>query len=39
MRIPLSALYENLAGAATVDEFVEWFSGVNERQARTVLGS
>ena len=36
-RIPLSALYENLAGGATVDEFVEWFPGVDEQQVRAVL--
>ncbi len=36
-RIPLSALYENLAGGATVDEFVEWFPGVTEQQVREVL--
>ena len=36
-RIPLSAPYENLAGGATVDEFVEWFPGVDEQQVRTVL--
>ncbi len=36
-RIPLFALYENLAGGATVDEFVEWFPGVEEKQVRAVL--
>ena len=36
-RIPLSALYENLAGGATIAEFVEWFPGVDEQQVRTVL--
>ena len=36
-RIPLSALYENLASGATVDEFVEWFPGVDEQQVRAVL--
>ena len=36
-RIPLSALYENLASGATVEEFVEWFPGVDERQVRSVL--
>ena len=36
-RIPLYALYENLAGGATIDEFVEWFPGVDEQQVRTVL--
>ena len=36
-RIPLFTLYENLASGATVEEFVEWFPGVDERQVRTVL--
>ncbi len=36
-RIPLFALYENLAGGATVDEFVEWFPGVEEKQVCAVL--
>ena len=36
-RLPLHALYENLACGATVSEFVEWFPGVTEAQVRTVL--
>ena len=36
-RIPLLALYENLARGATVNEFVEWFPGVDEQQVRAVL--
>ncbi len=36
-RIPLYALYENLAGGATVSEFVEWFPGVDEQQVLEVL--
>ena len=36
-RIPLFALYENLAAGATVADFVEWFPGVEERQVRAVL--
>ena len=36
-RIPLYALYENLAGGATVEEFVEWLPGVNAEQVRAVL--
>lgn len=36
-RIPLYALYENVAGGATVAEFVEWFPGVDEEQVRSVL--
>ncbi len=36
-RIPLFALYENLAGGTTVEQFVEWFPGVEEPQVRAVL--
>ena len=36
-RIPLFALYENLASGATIDEFVEWFPEVDEEQVRAVL--
>jgi len=36
-RIPLFALYENLAGGATVDEFVEWFPGIDREQVLAVL--
>ena len=36
-RIPLFALYENLAAGATVGEFVEWSPSVEERQVRAVL--
>ena len=36
-RIPLHALYENLACGATIDEFVEWFPGVERRQVCAVL--
>ncbi len=36
-RVPLSTLFENLAEGATVDEFVEWFPGVDEKQVRAVL--
>lgn len=36
-RVPLSALYENLAYGASIDEFVEWFPGVKAQQVRAVL--
>jgi len=36
-RVPLYALYENLAGGATVDDFVEWFPGISHKQVRMVL--
>jgi uncharacterized protein (DUF433 family) len=29
-RVPVSALFANLEGGATVDEFLEWFPGYHE---------
>ena len=31
------ALFENLEGGATVAQFLEWFPGVSQEQALTVL--
>jgi uncharacterized protein (DUF433 family) len=36
-RVPVSALFENLEGGATVDEFLEWFPGVIRPQVELVL--
>ena len=36
-RVPVYALFENLAAGATVGDFVEWFPGVEERQVVAVL--
>lgn len=36
-RVPLYALFDNLAGGATIEEFVEWFPGVDKQQVQTVL--
>lgn len=36
-RIPLHALYENLASGASINDFIEWFPGVKEEQVRSVL--
>lgn len=36
-RVPLYALYENLAGGATIKDFAEWFPEVDEQQVRAVL--
>ena len=36
-RVPLHALFENLAGGATINEFVEWFPDADIEQVRTVL--
>ena len=36
-RVPVGALFSNLEGGATVDEFLEWFPGVSREQVNTVL--
>jgi uncharacterized protein (DUF433 family) len=36
-RVPVSALFENLEGGATVDEFLAWFPGVAREQIEAVL--
>ena len=37
MRVLISALFENLEDDASLHEFVEWFPGVTEEQAKAVL--
>ena len=36
-RVPVSALFENLEGGATVEQFLSWFPGVSRAQADAVL--
>jgi uncharacterized protein (DUF433 family) len=36
-RVPVAALFENLRDGATVDEFLEWFPGVEREQVEAVL--
>ncbi len=36
-RVPVRALFENLEGGASVEQFVEWFPGVTREQALAVL--
>jgi uncharacterized protein (DUF433 family) len=36
-RVPLSALFENLRDGATIDQFLEWFPGVERSQVESVL--
>jgi uncharacterized protein (DUF433 family) len=36
-RVPVSALFANLEGGATVEEFLEWFPGVSRAQVNGVL--
>jgi uncharacterized protein (DUF433 family) len=36
-RVPVSALFENLEGGATVQQFLAWFPGVTQAQVDAVL--
>ncbi len=36
-RVPVSALFADLEGGATVGEFLEWFPGVSREQVNGVL--
>ena len=36
-RVPINALFENIEGGATIDEFLEWFQGVTREQVEVVL--
>lgn len=36
-RVPVSALFENLKDGATVEQFLEWFPGVEDRTVEAVL--
>ncbi len=36
-RVPVRALFENIKGGATIDEFLEWFPGVQREQVEAVL--
>jgi uncharacterized protein (DUF433 family) len=36
-RVPVSALFENLEGGATVEQFLAWFPGVVRAQVDAVL--
>ena len=36
-RLPVSALFGNLAEGATIHDFIEWFGGIDEAQVRAVL--
>ena len=36
-RLPVYALFENLAEGATIHDFIEWFDGVEESEVKAVL--
>lgn len=35
--MPVAALFENLKAGASIDEFLEWFQGVERWKVETVL--
>jgi uncharacterized protein (DUF433 family) len=38
-RVPVAALFENLRDGASVEEFLEWFPGVERAQVEAILDS
>ncbi|NCC33899.1 MAG: DUF433 domain-containing protein [Chloroflexia bacterium] len=36
-RVPVAALFENLRDGATIDQFLEWFPGVQRQDVEAVL--
>ena len=36
-RLPVYALFENLAEGATIYDFIEWFDGAKESEVKAVL--
>jgi uncharacterized protein (DUF433 family) len=36
-RVPVVAMFENLRDGATIEEFLEWFPGVERTQVEAVL--
>jgi len=36
-RVPVVALFENLEGGASIDDFLSWFPGVTRQQVEAVL--
>ena len=36
-RVPVIALFENLEGGASIDDFLMWFPGVTREQVEAVL--
>jgi uncharacterized protein (DUF433 family) len=36
-RVPVVALFENLEGGASIDDFLSWFPGVTKKQVEAVL--
>jgi len=36
-RMPVSAIFENIAGGASIDDLIEWFDGLDREQVKAVI--
>jgi uncharacterized protein (DUF433 family) len=36
-RMPVSAIFENLAAGASIDDLMEWFQGLEREQVKAVI--
>jgi uncharacterized protein (DUF433 family) len=36
-RMPVSAIFENIAGGASIDDIMEWFDGLDRAQVTAVI--
>lgn len=36
-RMPVSAIFENIAGGASIDDIMEWFDGLDREQVKEVI--
>jgi uncharacterized protein (DUF433 family) len=36
-RMPVSAIFENIAGGASIDNIMEWFDGLDREQVKAVI--
>jgi uncharacterized protein (DUF433 family) len=36
-RMPVSAIFENIAGGASIDDIMEWFDGLDREQVKAVI--
>ena len=36
-RMPVAAIFENIAGGANIDDLMEWFDGLDREQVKAVI--
>ena len=36
-RMPVSAIFENIAAGASIDDIMEWFDGLDREQVKAVI--